>query len=230
MSFVEIYFNSSLQDVVEIGDQACSIGRASYNQVHIGNKGVSLVHAAISRQGGEWWLEDMNSTNGTYLNGAKIAGRQKLRFGDVITVGKHDLKFVDQPTSSAGSSAHAEQAADFDRTLLVNPAAGSGPAPAAARTGNHALLIHGEARNINKLLLNKDYYTIGKGAQCNVRVGGWFTPKLIAEIIRLGDHYYLTPVVNKHIRLNGREVGHQVRLSNDDNILVKKVLLKFVEQ
>ncbi len=113
--------------------------------MHIGNKGVSLVHAAISRQGGEWWLEDMNSTNGTYLNGAKIAGRQKLRFGDVITVGKHDLKFVDQPTSSAGSSAHAGQAADFDRTLLVNPAAGSGPGAAAARTGNHALLIHGEA-------------------------------------------------------------------------------------
>ncbi len=230
MSFVEIYFNSSLQNVVEIGDQACSIGRATYNQVYIGNKGVSLVHAAISRQDGEWWLEDMNSTNGTYLNGTKIAGRHKLRFGDVVTVGKHDLKFVDQPTAPGLNPALSAQLDDFDRTLLVNPATGSGQSASAARPGNQALLMHGEARNINKLLLNKDYYTIGKGPQCNVRVGGWFTPKLIAEIIRLGDHYYLTPVVDKHIRLNGREVGQQVRLIHDDNILVKKVLMKYVEQ
>ncbi|WP_426991940.1 FHA domain-containing protein [Methylomonas sp. CM2] len=227
MSFVEIYFNSSLQNVVEIGDQACSIGRASYNHVSIGNKGVSLVHAAISKQGDAWWLEDMNSTNGTYLNGKKIEGRQRLQFGDVITLGKHELKFVAQP-NAANSGIGQTQADDFDRTLLVNPA--SGAASNAPRTGDYALLMRGEARNINKLLLNRDYYSIGKGTQCNVRVGGWFTPKLIAEIIRLGDHYYLTPVVKKHIRLNGREVGHQVRLSNDDNIAIKQVLLKFVEQ
>lgn len=227
MSFVEVYFNSSLQNVVEIGNKVSSIGRASYNHVQIDNKGVSLVHAAISKANGDWWLEDMNSTNGTYLNGTRIEGKQIIKFGDTITLGKHDLKFVATP-SLIGNAASVSQTDDYDRTILVNQ--GTNQIGNSARASRCSLLMYGEARKMNKLLLNRDYYSIGKGSQCDIRVGGWFTPKLIAEIIRLGDHFYLSPIVKKHVRLNGREVEYQIQLNNDDNIAIKKVLLKFVEE
>ena len=224
MSYIEIYFNSSLQNVIEIESDAVSIGRASYNQVHIDNKGVSLLHAAISKQDKEWFIEDLNSTNGTYLNGVKLTGKQKIKFGDTISICKHDLKFVDSP-SVISHVEEAPQSDDGDRTLMVGNRGGH-----VQRANNCVLLMHGEARNINKLLLNRDYYAIGKGKKCDIRVGGWFTPKLIAEIVRLGDNYYLSPIVKKHLRLNGREVDSQIKLSNDDNITIKKLLLKFVEE
>lgn len=226
MSFIEIYFNSALRNTVEIENNSASIGRAGYNPIQIDNKGVSLLHAVITRQDKEWFIEDLNSTNGTYLNGVKVLGKQKLKFGDTISICKHDLKF-------AGERGRAEQAApiyqsdDSDRTVML----GNNPAGASqANPSNCYLLVHGEKRNISKLLLNKDSYAIGNGKSSDIRVGGWFTPKLVAEISRIGNSYYLFPRKSSLIKLNGQRLNTQSKLNNDDSIIIKKLLLKFVEE
>ncbi|MBS4052085.1 FHA domain-containing protein [Methylomonas rivi] len=226
MSFIEIYFNSALRNTVEIENNSASIGRAGYNPIQIDNKGVSLLHAVITRQDKEWFIEDLNSTNGTYLNGVKVLGKQKIKFGDTISICKHDLKF-------AGERSRSEQAApiyqsdDSDRTIMLgNNPAGTG----VSNTSNCYLLVHGEKRNINKLLLNKLSYTIGNGKASDIRLGGWFTPKLVAEISRIGNNYYLFPRKSSLIKLNGRDLTTQAKLNNDDSIIIKKLLLKFVQE
>ena len=225
MSFIEIYFNSSLQNSVEIENTA-TIGRAGYNPIQIDNKGVSLLHAAITKQDKEWFIEDLNSTNGTYLNGVKVQGKQSIKFGDTISICKHELKFVNE-RSIGGQAQNTQQFDDGDRTMMVG---NNQPATDTQKASNCYLLVHGEKRNINKLLLNRDYYAIGNSKHSDLQVGGWFTPKLVAEISRIGNSYYLFPRKPKLVKLNGRELSSQIKLSNDDSITIKSLLVKFMEE
>lgn len=69
------------------GRDRVRIGRAADNDVVIPEDGVSAYHCQIVRSGADFFLEDLNSTNGTYANGGRVAGRFRLSVGDIITVG-----------------------------------------------------------------------------------------------------------------------------------------------
>jgi general secretion pathway protein A len=69
------------------------IGRGPECQVVIDHKFLSRHHAVITREAGAWTLRDLNSTNGTRVNGRRVE-RWQLSDGDEITVGKHRLVFV----------------------------------------------------------------------------------------------------------------------------------------
>ncbi len=69
------------------GRDRVRIGRAADNDVVVPEDGVSAYHCQIVRGGADLFLEDLNSTNGTYANGGRVAGRFRLSVGDIITVG-----------------------------------------------------------------------------------------------------------------------------------------------
>ncbi len=69
-----------------------ALGRRPYNHVVIDNLAVSGDHAIFQNVDGVFFVEDMNSTNGTSINGIKIK-RQQLRHGDVIGIAKFRLQF-----------------------------------------------------------------------------------------------------------------------------------------
>ena len=72
-------------------DQAeITIGRNENNDIYINNLGVSKKHARIVRQNGSYIIEDLQSTNGTFLNNKRVT-KARLTGGDVVTVGKHTL-------------------------------------------------------------------------------------------------------------------------------------------
>lgn len=79
----------------QLTKDSTSLGRRPYNDIVIDNLAVSGEHAVLQMAGGEVYLEDLNSTNGTYVNG-KAAKRQLLRNGDMIEVGKYQIKFVSE--------------------------------------------------------------------------------------------------------------------------------------
>ena len=74
-----------------------TIGRLPDNDIRIDNAAVSGHHALVINILNDSVLEDLNSTNGTYVNG-KIIKKHALQHGDVITVGHHALRFVDSDT------------------------------------------------------------------------------------------------------------------------------------
>ncbi len=77
-----------------------TIGRLPDNDIRIDNPAVSGHHSLIINILNDSFLEDLNSTNGTYVNG-KLIKKHALQHGDVITVGHHQLRFVEddeQPT------------------------------------------------------------------------------------------------------------------------------------
>ena len=84
---------SSLQtgDVFDLRTYA-TLGRASDNHVVLLDTYVSTYHARLDRRDGEWWLTDLDSRNGTLLNGVPITKSVPLADGDVIGVGNVELK------------------------------------------------------------------------------------------------------------------------------------------
>lgn len=69
-----------------------SIGRASSNTIVLSDGFTSTDHALITRRNGQWWLQDRNSRNGTFLNEAKVEGTAVISPGDIVIVGQTHLK------------------------------------------------------------------------------------------------------------------------------------------
>ena len=113
-----------------------TVGRLPDNDVRIDNAAVSGHHGLIINILNDSFLEDLNSTNGTYVNG-KLIKKHALTHGDVITIGHHHLRFVDSQVESSEQD-------EFERTLVIQPgqvnearlkAATDSVAPAQARRG-----------------------------------------------------------------------------------------------
>ena len=77
---------------VQLTKDRTTLGRRPYNDVVIDNLAVSGEHAVLQMMGGEVYLEDLNSTNGSYINGKAIK-KQLLQSEDVIEIGKDRIKF-----------------------------------------------------------------------------------------------------------------------------------------
>ncbi len=88
-----------------------TIGRLPDNDVRIDNPAVSGHHSLIINILNDSFLEDLNSTNGTYVNG-KLIKKHALQHGDVITIGHHQLRFSDQHTSETEQD-------DFEKTMVI---------------------------------------------------------------------------------------------------------------
>ena len=88
-----------------------TIGRLPDNDIRIDNSAVSGHHSLIINILNDSFLEDLNSTNGTYVNG-KIIKKHALQHGDVVTVGHHALRFVD------GDNEQPED--DFEKTMVIS--------------------------------------------------------------------------------------------------------------
>jgi len=87
---------------VELANPRTTIGRRSTNDVVIDHLAVSGNHAVLHLKGQAAEIEDLHSTNGTYVNGEPVA-RQALRDGDLLGIGRYQIRFRD-PASPAGAS------------------------------------------------------------------------------------------------------------------------------
>ncbi len=88
-----------------------TIGRLPDNDVRIDNPAVSGHHSLIINILNDSFLEDLNSTNGTYVNG-KLIKKHALQHGDVITIGHHQLRFSDQ-------QANETEQDEFEKTMVI---------------------------------------------------------------------------------------------------------------
>jgi hypothetical protein len=70
------------------------IGRSTDTEVALNDTFLSAEHARLEQRSGGWSLEDLNSTNGTYLNGFEVRAPTEVHDGDVIRVGRVELKLV----------------------------------------------------------------------------------------------------------------------------------------
>ena len=72
------------------------IGRALACEITIEDSYASGRHARLYDRDGHVYIEDMNSTNGTYVNGARVSAQQLLRPGDMVRIGDTELRFENE--------------------------------------------------------------------------------------------------------------------------------------
>ena len=72
-----------------------SLGRRPYNDIVIDHLVISGEHAVVQMSGSDAFIEDLNSTNGTYVNGVTVK-RQQLHHQDIVEIGKYSLQYVDE--------------------------------------------------------------------------------------------------------------------------------------
>ena len=100
-----------------------TVGRLPHNDIRIDNPAVSGHHSLVINILNDSFLEDLNSTNGTYVNG-KLIKKHALQHGDVVTVGHHQLRFVDTQSTDTEPD-------EFEKTMVITP--GSAVAAVAAK-------------------------------------------------------------------------------------------------
>ena len=132
---------------VQLTKDRTTLGRRPYNDVVIDNLAVSGEHAVLQMMGADVHIEDLNSTNGTYING-KAVKKQLLRHNDTIEIGKHKIKFLNEPAGVG-----------FEKTMVTRPAA---VAHADVAAGNAVIRVVSGAAAGREVVLVKVVTTIGK--------------------------------------------------------------------
>ncbi len=82
------------REMLELTGDLVRIGRAEDNDIVVPEEEVSRYHCQIVRDGGDVFLEDLNTPNGTFANGGRIHGRFRLSAGDIMTVGSWLFRFT----------------------------------------------------------------------------------------------------------------------------------------
>ena len=95
MGKLVLSLNGAVQGEFQLNKERMTIGRKPDNDVQIDNLAVSGKHALVITILDDSFLEDLGSTNGTYVNG-KLIKKHALRDGDVVGIGKHELKYVNE--------------------------------------------------------------------------------------------------------------------------------------
>ena len=229
-------FNDETLSEYSLDQETLTIGRRADNDIHIDNLAVSGHHAKILTILNDSFIEDLGSTNGTFINGTKI-NKHALQDGEVITIGKHTLTYLND-AAGAGAS-------QFENTVVLRPDAAGMPseqvhadkqleesigkiasdlaaenAAESENPGAATIRFLSGANKGRELRLRKNLTTLGKpGVQ-------------VAAITRRPTGYFLivvdasTSATNPMV--NGEEVGKQAHpIHTGDTIEVADIKMEF---
>jgi predicted component of type VI protein secretion system len=216
-----------------------TIGRLADNDIRIDNPAVSGHHSLIINILNDSFLEDLNSTNGTYVNG-KLIKKHALQNGDVITVGHHQLRFADSHTAESEPD-------EFEKTMIITP--GSAMATKAAQkasdaiparatnaataTGAHPKLDAGATALPKAKLQVLSGAFAGRELELNKALTTLGRPGIqVAAITRRSDGYSIVHVdggaEGSYPQVNGKAIGEQAcKLKDNDVIQLAGVKMGF---
>lgn len=109
MAKVMISFGGENLGDYPVEEPASVVGRDAGCHIRIDNLGISRTHCQIIKRAEGYMLQDMNSANGTFVNGSRV-GEQILQEGDEILVGKYTLKFSHEAAATPAPQQAADQA------------------------------------------------------------------------------------------------------------------------
>ena len=215
MNKLEISLDGAGVREVTLSKEKTTLGRRPYNDIVIDNLAVSGEHAMFHLLGSEVYVEDLKSTNGTYVNGAAIK-RHRLAHDDVIEVGKYKIKFL-----AAGQAPAPQDEGEDDKDwagFVTVPGSDLGlfSAPTPLQTHASVRVLNGAAAG-REVQLTKDRTTLGKpGVQ-------------VAAIDKRGGSFVLTHVEGaQRPTVNGAVVsGDGLSLRNGDVIELAGTRMQF---
>jgi pSer/pThr/pTyr-binding forkhead associated (FHA) protein len=207
--------------IVKLGDnivhkyifdkEIMSVGRARDNDIVIENLSVSRNHARIRKEEDRFILTDLNSANGTYVNGVRVT-RVEIVDEDVVTIGKHKLHFTNKPVVEEEIIGEAFGA---ERTMLVDQV-------------QVAELIVTKGKQKDQVFKITKYESfLGRASDNDIRLHDWFVSKKHAVIIRQGSNYFIKDLGSwRGTMVNGKNV-RDCELKPGDEVQLGTTILGF---
>lgn len=238
MSRLVLRFEGASLKEVPLGTHPVTIGRAPDNDIPIDNLAVSNYHARVYVEAGSLVVEDLNSLNGSFLNDIRVE-RAMLKDGDTILIGKHEI-LVDQTHDVAliADELRKAPAPRVNETMILDTEERRKLLEMAAAAGERSQLSP-ERLLIPTLTVlqgrtdQKEYRiagkltVIGSSKMATVRLRGWFTPEVAAQINKHEDGYYLGRG-DRVPKINGVSIHGLTKLNDGDVIEVGRVRLSFL--
>jgi len=232
MAKIILMLKDSVVSEILLDKGIVSIGRSPDNDIFIDNLAVSSFHAKISNRGQSFLIEDLNSTNGTFVNNKRVSN-SILANNDMIMVGKHSLIFSDPRNVDDQDITQAARKGGDDATVMM------GAKPVFVETSTLQTEITsveplGGFNVIDGPTEKREYElsarltTIGKSDSAEIRLKGFFAPRLAALVNRSSEGYSISPPTSgSKILVNGNPVVGRVFLKHNDIVDVWKVKLQF---
>jgi len=204
-------FEAAFIREIKLDKPSFSLGRKPDNDIVLDNAAVSGHHCKMYESGGTWFVEDLNSTNGTFVNGKKTL-KSGLKSGDTVNLVKFSLVFMDEAAATKAPEPPLPQQKPKTPPgaleVLENPA---------------------DARKDFELTALSTY--IGKSSQAAIpyKSGGLFGggPELAVVITMRPEGYYLNPIKEDYAKYNGNPLNEKVMLKDDDTIEVGATRFRF---
>lgn len=227
MAKLVLNMNGVVQGEFELNQERLTIGRKPDNEIQIDNLAVSGKHAMVITILDDSFLEDLGSTNGTYVNN-KLVKKHALKNGDVVSIGKHELHYVNEDVAEDDDDDEDE----FEKTMIIKPGsasaavaaaqaaekAGAAATPSAPGGNKSAGMPLGRLTVLNgpiagkELELTKALITLGKpGTQ-------------VAVISRRPQGYFLTHIESdgdgkRYPLVNGEPIGPKAYQLKDGEMI-----------
>lgn len=217
-------FNAAVIKEVAMEKESISIGRKPDNDIVIDNPAISGHHCKLTMEGGGYYVEDLESTNGTFVNEKRIK-KSGLHHNDVVGLAKHAVVFLNEAElADAGAPSPSS-----DATMVLTPqkqaelvaASSAASKPAGAERSAWLRVIKGAVDTGEYELKGMSTY-IGKSDRVQVQIKGsglfGSAPEVAASVHRKPEGYMLVAVTEGYPVVNGAKVAGSVVLKEGDMI------------
>jgi len=199
-----------------IDKDSISIGRKHGNDIQLNDLTVSGRHSLITKVGNNIFLDDLGSTNGSLLNGARVA-KSKLQHSDVIQVGNYQFTFFCNEEEDYEPTMFIR--AEIEDTKIIDTKQKSSPDNTGAKLGA-VRVLNGPLKN-KVLELRKAFNTLG------------FNGAKMAIIARNTSNYTISAIKNEDsfniAMVNGQDLSMEVReLKEHDIIELANTQIEFI--
>ncbi|MFA6901356.1 MAG: FHA domain-containing protein, partial [Desulfurivibrionaceae bacterium] len=210
------------------------IGRSPDADVVIDNTAISRHHSSLELRDGRHYLADLKSTNGTTVNGKKIASKTPITEKDVVFIGK--FRMIQTAADEQQASSSYATAMDIDEaTVFVNsprqPVAAQPSQAAPPPSANEIYkltLIEGDTVPNMLSLDGKSSVKIGKDPSCDMIIPGWLVSKTQCYVVSKKNKYYIVPQRSwANTKLNDVIIKEERLLRKGDIIQIKSVKIRF---
>lgn len=194
-----------------------SIGRAEDNAVRLTERNISRHHARLRNGADGWVLEDLDSYNGAYVNGARVAGSEALAHGVLIQLGDYRLGLHDDALVAGAQS-----------KVQTVPSSPRSQAQALIGQPDRLVMLVGPTPGA-EYPINTERVVIGRGEECDIAINHPSVSRVHAEIQSVGNGRY--EVIDREsangLRVNGAELARSL-IDQRDIIDLGDVRLKYI--
>jgi pSer/pThr/pTyr-binding forkhead associated (FHA) protein len=203
------------QTPLPLAHEEYGLGRGESNAVRLTDRNISRTHAILKKTGPTWFVKDLQSYNGTFVNGVRVVGEQALTSGDLVQIGDYRLELLDE-------------AAVVPAVAAVPGAPPAPPVPPVHQRPNRLVVVVGPTPG-QEFPLDKEHFSIGRSEEATISINHSSISRMHAELIALGGGRY--EIVDKAsangIRINGVELKRGI-LEAGDALELGDVRMRFV--